>query len=79
MECKEQVEVYVGVNYDRLIHVQCGRTGPYPSVELCESCQEKAMTKYPQGWRCVPGDVCRHGAYHDPRYDACCFKCEEGE
>ncbi len=78
MVCKEQVEVYVGVNYDRLTHIRCGLTGPWGTV-MCTECGRAAVKEYPQGWRCTPGDVCRHGAYIDPRYDACCFKCEEGE
>lgn len=27
---------------------------------LCESCKQAALRQYPQGWKEVPGDTCRH-------------------
>jgi hypothetical protein len=50
-------------------------------VVLCEACEKAAREMYPQGWRNVPGDICRHGNYVGTcgGPDHICHKCEEGE
>jgi hypothetical protein len=47
---------------------------------LCEDCKKRALEKYPQGWMCYPGDVCKHGTYvGGSGVDYLCGPCEMGD
>lgn len=41
---------------------------------------KRLTEKYPQGWRTIPGDICKHGNYVGNDYgpDFICGQCEEG-
>ncbi len=77
--CKNNVIQYVERKFEtKEIVSKCGSTGQYGVVLLCDSCKEKAETRYPQGWRDVPGDTCRHGNYVGGGFgpDHICGLCE---
>jgi len=59
--------------------VKCGETGFDGRLWLCDACVKTATVKYPQGWRNVPGDVCKHGTYVGDLYgpDFLCGACED--
>lgn len=62
--CKNKVIQYVERGFTtREIKLTCGNTDQYGGVLLCDSCEKALEKKYPQGWRNVPGDTCRHGNY----------------
>lgn len=63
------------------VKIKCGHTKPDGTTAICEACHEQAGRDYPQGWRNIPGDICRHGQYiGDPGGpDYLCGRCEDGE
>jgi hypothetical protein len=62
-------------------YMKCGDINVYGRVELCSRCLAAAHAKYPQGWRIVPGDTCKHGTYVGNPYgpDYMCGACEGGD
>jgi hypothetical protein len=80
--CENKVSVYVPRGYGyKEVKMSCGSTGPHGELLLCDSCEKKYEKQYPQGWRNVPGDVCKHGTYVGDAYgpDYMCGRCESGE
>jgi hypothetical protein len=61
--CNNKIDVYVGVNNDRVIQFPCGSTDEYGTARQCDECAQYGRVHYPQGWRNVPGDICKHGTY----------------
>ena len=62
--CNQPMQVWVPKGYSyKEITTRCGSTSISGGVNLCETCLEKLAKQYPQGWRNVPGDVCKHGNY----------------
>lgn len=81
MRCDRKVIQYVPRGYDyRAVESRCGSTSIHGDVLLCEKCERRNAHAYPQGWREVPGDICRHGTYVGDAYgpDYLCGACEEG-
>ena len=77
--CNNKVETYTGPNYDRVVQLPCGSTDEHSRVRQCDGCAAKDKERYPQGWRNVPGDICKHGTYvggpNGPDY--MCGHCED--
>jgi len=80
MVCKNKVMQCVPNRYGyKMVKSSCGCTGINGELLLCDSCIEKAEKEFPQGWRNVPGDICKHGNYVGNCYgpDYICRKCED--
>lgn len=83
MSCKNTAIQYVPKGYGyKMVKSPCGSTGIHGQLLLCDACNERAETEFPQGWRDVPGDTCKHGNYvgncNGPDY--ICGQCEnEGD
>jgi hypothetical protein len=61
------------------ILVKCGNYYTH-GVVLCTPCEQRAKSKYPQGWDFYPGDRCKHGTYVGGcGRDWLCGACESGE
>ena len=61
------------------IEVRCGTTWN-SEMHLCPECDEKALERYPQGWRYYPGDTCKPGTYVGGcGVDHMCGLCESGD
>lgn len=62
------------------IEYPCGTTGRHGQAVFCEECEARFEKQYPQGWRDVPGDICKHGVYVGDAYgpDYMCPWCESG-
>ena len=78
--CTNKVSQYVPRGYGyKEIQLPCGSTGIHGEQLLCEECMEKFAELYPQGWRDVPGDICKHGNYigNSCGPDYICMECEE--
>ena len=46
----------------------CGRCS---ALAFCFACQATWRDVFPQGWRFVPGDLCRHGTFLPGPRDTC--------
>ncbi len=82
MKCENKVSVFVPRGYSyKEIKMPCGSTSIDGGVNLCDTCLEKLNKQYPQGWRDVPGDICKHGNYIGDAGgpDYLCGQCESGE
>ncbi len=80
--CTNKVSVFIPKGFGhKEIMMPCGSTSTTGGVNLCEGCLDKMKKQYPQGWRDVPGDICRHGTYigDSGGPDYLCGKCEDGE
>lgn len=82
MPCTNTVTQYVPRGYSyREVTLRCGSTSVHGGTLMCESCENANDRRYPQGWREVPGDICKHGTYvgdaHGPDY--LCGQCEGEE
>ena len=79
--CKNKVTIYVPSGYGmKKVKSKCGNTGAYGEMLFCDSCEEEYAKQYPQGWRDIPGDICKHGNYiGNPAYgpDYICGECED--
>ena len=80
--CKNKVSQFIPRSFGyKEVKSPCGSTGIDGRGLMCDECQERFEKEFPQGWRDVPGDVCKHGTYvgdaHGPDY--ICGKCENGE
>ena len=77
--CTNKVDIYTGANYDKVVQIPCGSTGPDGKLKQCDTCEDMDKQRYPHGWRDVPGDICLHGTYvggpHGPDY--ICGECED--
>lgn len=62
------------------IEYPCGTTGRHGQSVFCNECEARLEKQYPQGWRDVPGDICKHGVYVGDAYgpDYMCPWCESG-
>ncbi len=60
---------------------RCGSTGTHGQQLICDECEARMEKQYPQGWRDVPGDICKHGNYVGDAGgpDYICGRCEDGE
>ena len=79
--CENKVLQMVPHGYDYKQHWSpCGSTGIHGQQLVCDECMEKADARYPQGWRDVPGDICKHGNYVGDAGgpDYLCGECEDG-
>ena len=81
MACKKTIIIGFDHHACKEIVCRCGEVSVYGRVEFCNECMEEYKRKYPQGWRNVPGDTCRHGNYVGDAYgaDYICGPCEDGE
>jgi len=82
MSCTNKVETWhVGSTSVSMHMLTCGQTGFHGKVVQCEECEAKERERYPQGWRHVPGDTCKHGVYTGDAYgpDYMCGHCENGD
>jgi hypothetical protein len=82
MGCKNKVMQYVPRGYGyREVESTCGNTSYNGERLMCDECRAKYEKLYPQGWRNVPGDVCKHGCYVGDAYgaDYMCPLCEDGD
>jgi hypothetical protein len=63
------------------ITLPCGSTGIHGEQLQCDACLDRMEKQYPQGWRDVPGDVCKHGTYVGDAGgpDYLCGACEDGD
>ena len=78
--CENMVAIYVPRGYGmKRVESKCGNTGAYGEILLCSFCEEKYVKQYPQGWRDVPGDICKHRNYVGNAYgpDHICGECED--
>ncbi|RLB68131.1 MAG: hypothetical protein DRH08_01860 [Deltaproteobacteria bacterium] len=69
---------YTNCLRDNMYNMGVRRFGVIPFTAAYDRAMELIKRKYPQGWKHCPGDVCKHGVYHDPIRDCSCFLCEEG-
>lgn len=78
MGCKNKVHQFLPSGKE--VELNCNSISIQGGTLLCESCEIKFMKQYPQGWKHVPGDVCRHGTYVGDIYgiDHICGHCEDG-
>ena len=78
--CEERVVVDYKID-GTPVTTQCGHTRPDGGYAICEKHEALLRKQYPQGWRYVPGDVCKHGSYIGDAYgpDYMCHYCEMGE
>ena len=79
MYCKNRVDQWVPSGWHgKNVSMPCGSTSIHGTPLYCDSCLERQEKQYPQGWRDVPGDLCKHGNYvgdaHGPDY--MCGECE---
>lgn len=80
--CQNMVTQYVPRGYSvREVKTRCGSTGQHGEMLLCDGCTKMAEALYPQGWRDVPGDICKHGTYVGDAGgpDYMCGACESGD
>jgi hypothetical protein len=80
--CGKTISVFVPTRYShKEIKQPCGSTRYDGGINLCEECGDKYSKQYPQGWREVPGDICKHGNYVGDAGgpDYICGACEMGE
>lgn len=80
--CKGKVIQMVPRCYGyREIESSCGSTGIHGEQLQCDDCLKKLDRQYPQGWRHVPGDICKHGTYVGDAGgpDYLCGACEDGD
>jgi len=77
--CDNKVIQFIPRGYGyREVESKCGSTGFNGEALMCDECFEKYSKEYPQGWKEVPGDVCKHGNYvgNDNGIDYICGECE---
>ena len=81
MGCKNKVSQFIPNNYGHNeVKLDCGSISIHGGTLICEDCEVKFMKQYPQGWKHVPGDICKHGTYIGDTYgaDYICGYCEDG-
>lgn len=80
--CENKVTVYIPKGYGyKEVKMKCGNTGPNGELLMCDVCETRNKKQYPQGWKHVPGDICKHGVYVGNAHgaDHMCGGCEDGE
>jgi len=81
-KCKNKVDQYVPWHYGyKKVTLPCGSTAIDGNPIYCKDCIEKFEKQYPQVWRHVPGDKCKHGTYIGDNNgpDCICGQCEYEE
>ena len=75
--CKNTV---IGWVNGREVAYSCGDADHHSRRVMCDTCYSIALQDYPQGWRHVPGDTCKHGVFVGTMYieGGVCGKCEDG-
>lgn len=64
MSCKNKVAQHIPRGYGvKTVYSPCGSTGINGELLLCDDCIAEYEKIYPQGWKHVPGDLCKHGNY----------------
>lgn len=79
---KRNVVQYIPTGYHYKEHLSvCGSTGIRGQQLVCDECLKEESERYPQGWKDVPGDICKHGKYVGDAGgpDYICGLCEDGE
>lgn len=77
--CTNLVTQYVPKGYGyKEISMKCGSTSIHGVAIYCQKCEETYKERYPQGYRNVPGDICKHGCYVGDAFgpDYLCPECE---
>jgi hypothetical protein len=78
-KCNNMVTEYIPKGFDyKAIETPCGSIG-IDGLAICDPCQAKLAKQYPQGYRNIPGDTCKHGNYIGDAYgaDYICGQCED--
>jgi len=77
--CNNKVIQYVPKGYGyKEVTMKCGSTSIHGTPLYCDECEKRYEKQYPQGYRNVPGDICKHGHYVGDAYgpDYMCPICE---
>ena len=77
--CKNKVSQFVPKGYGyKEVKLPCGSTDIHGGQLICDECEEQASREYPQGWKDIPGDLCKHGNYVGTPggVDYMCGQCE---